>query len=191
MALVTTIGGSTSDSYVTLAEADDYFDARFGSDVWTAPASDADKEKALKQAARHLGRFRFVGQRNSPTQALSFPRGYPYNDDPERQSAALAIPQTIKDAQCEEALSLLEAANDPDGSASSRRAALQAQGVTAFSIPGLTESYSANAYMPGQQPLCETARALISRWVSQQGRIEPERPTARGVVVNLAESDPY
>lgn len=189
MALVATIGGSTSDSYVTLAEAAAYFAARFGSDAWD-DAVEADQEKALKQATRHLGRFRFVGTRSSPSQALAFPRAYPYNDDPERQSAALAIPQTIKDAQCEEALSLLEAVADPGGDATARRAALQAQGVTSFSLPGLSESYNPNAYSPGQQPLCATAHALIVRWVSQIGRIKTG-PTSAGCVVNRAEVDPF
>lgn len=187
MALIATVGGSTSDSYVTLAAAEAYFGARFGSDAWD-DAIEADQEKALKQAARHLGRFRYVGTRSTTTQALAFPRAYPYNDDPDLGSTALAIPQTIKDAQCEEALSLLEAAADPGGAASARRTALQAQGVTSFSVPGLSESYSSNAYTPGQQPLCSAAHALILRWISQTGAIET-RPTSAGAVVNLAEPD--
>lgn len=186
MALDATVGGSASDSYVTLAAADAYFAARFSSDAWE-DASDSDQEKALRQAARNIGRFRFVGYRSSPSQALAFPRAYPYNDDPERQSATLAIPQSIKDAQCEEAIALLQAVADPGGDAAARRAALQAQGVTSFSTLGLSETYSSLAYQPGSQPISSAAYALLVRWISQTGQIDLDRPTAHGVVVNQAE----
>lgn len=187
MAIDATVGGAESNSFVSEADADAYFDARFGSDAWEDASSD-DQEKALKQATRHLGRVRFVGVRATATQALAFPRAYPYNDDPDRQSTAPAIPQSIKDACCEEALSLLQSAADPSGDAASRRAALQAQGVASFSVPGLSESYSPNVYAPGQQPLCAAAHALILRWISQTGSLEL-RPTTAGAVINVAEVD--
>lgn len=163
MAIDATLGGSAADSYVTLAAAETYFSARFGSDAWDA-ASEADQEKALKQAARHVDRFSFLGRRNSPTQARAFPRGYPYNDDPDKLSTALAIPQAIKDAQCEEALAILSS-TATGGIA--ERASLQAQGVRSYSTLGLSETFAPESTRLDEQPLCPQARALLRKWLKQ------------------------
>ncbi len=39
-----TLSGANSNSYVTLIEADDYFDSRLYSDVWTATLDDDKTE---------------------------------------------------------------------------------------------------------------------------------------------------
>ena len=47
MALDATIGGTSSDSYITVADADTYHGNNLNVTDWTG-ASTADKEKALK-----------------------------------------------------------------------------------------------------------------------------------------------
>ena len=47
MSLVTTVGGTTSDSYATLAEAEAYMATLIYKEAWTA-AAEATKEAALK-----------------------------------------------------------------------------------------------------------------------------------------------
>lgn len=101
MALDTTIGGTTADSYVTVAEADTYH-ANFGNTDWSAIATDALKEAALRKAAQYLDTKSYQGIKTASTQALEWPRydvvidGYLIPSD--------TIPTAIKNAQMEAAL---------------------------------------------------------------------------------------
>lgn len=79
MALDVTVGGASSDSYATVAEADAYLAARPGFDAtaWTA-LDDADKELRLQLAAQVLDtKLKFRGVRACKTQALAWPRLFP------------------------------------------------------------------------------------------------------------------
>ena len=178
MAIDATVGGDSSNSYVTLEEATAYFGERLRADAW-AGASEADREKALLQACRHIERSRpLVNRRpygyptvpaeslaydplapSNPNQALSFPR-----KKDKASGGDYAIPQPVKDAQCEEALALLAR-----GAEQERRAALQAAGVTSFSVDGLSETYAAGA---SQHPLLSAeARALLAPYLRRGGVI--------------------
>ncbi len=103
MALIVIIGGTESDSFVTLAEFTAYA-TKMG---WTIGRTDDENEQALRRAAQSLTRqHMFRGYRQYQFQALSFPRvrmglvrGWPVNPD--------TIPQDIKDAQCELAYLIL------------------------------------------------------------------------------------
>ena len=84
------------NSFVTLEEAEAYFDERFDSDKWTNPDSmpeDGVKEKLLITASRKINRFDFVGKPLENDQPMAFPRDF-------------ELPQDIKDAECEEAYSM-------------------------------------------------------------------------------------
>lgn len=101
-----TVGGASSNSYATVAEADTYFATRLGASTWDA-ATVEDKERALITATSQLDQSAFLGMRTSSTQRLAFPRlmipkldSYTYWDSE-------AIPQPIKDATCELAQELL------------------------------------------------------------------------------------
>jgi len=178
VAIDATVGGESSNSYVTLEEATAHFGARLHADAWGG-ASEADREKALLQACRHIERSRpLVNRRpygyptvsaeslaydplapSGPAQALSFPRKKDKDSDGD-----YAIPQPVKDAQCEEALALLAR-----GAEQERRAALQAAGVTSFSVDGLSETYAAGA---SQHPLLSAeARALLAPYLRRGGVI--------------------
>lgn len=110
-----TVGGASANSYVTLQEAATYFGDRLHKDAWTN-ASAPDKTAALIWAAKVIdSRISWLGTRASSTQARAWPRAYVRNPDPANSTAdttccylpADAIPQDIKDAQCEMALALL------------------------------------------------------------------------------------
>lgn len=103
-------GASTSESYVSVADADTYFSNR-GITTW-APLATADKEAALRRAADFMVqtyRLRWSGYRFNNTQALDWPRyavpradsggyrriGY-YSSD--------SVPKEVQNAQVELAL---------------------------------------------------------------------------------------
>ena len=130
-------------SYVSLAEANEYFSNRLHVDAWTE-ASDADKEKALAMATKAIDRQRLNGRKTNPSQPLAFPR-YP---DAE-------IPQNVKEACCEEALAILERGN-------SQRRKLQQEGVQSFSIGNLSETFAAGA---GRGMLSQEAKELLKPWL--------------------------
>jgi len=101
MALDITVGGSSSDSYATVAEADTYH-AAYGNTAWAAISTSALKEAALRKAAQYLDTKTFVGIKASSTQSLEWPRydvvigGYDVSNT--------IIPNDIKVAQMEAAL---------------------------------------------------------------------------------------
>lgn len=108
MALITTIGGALSDSFVTLAEYQTYG----GAMGWTLGADDAADEVNLRRAALYLGRnYTFTGLKQYQVQALAWPRlvgglvdDWPIDPD--------TIPQAIKNAQSELAY-LIQGGLDP------------------------------------------------------------------------------
>lgn len=101
MALDTTIGGSTADSYVTVAEADTYH-ANFGNTDWATISTTQLKEVALRKAAQYLDTKIFQGIKVASTQALEWPR---YNVVIEGYDVlSNSIPADIKTAQMEAAL---------------------------------------------------------------------------------------
>lgn len=122
MALDTTIGGASSDSYATLAE----YTARATAMGWTLTGTDAAKEANLRRAAVLVDSLWLqfaLGYRQYQTQAREFPRvivglvnGWPVDVD--------SIPQAVKDAQMEMAY-LIQGGADPvatiDGVVASKR----------------------------------------------------------------------
>ena len=102
MALIATVGGSTSDTYGTLAEANAYFASR-QSTGWTG--SDTDKEMALRKAASYLDnkfRTRWKGVKVSLLQSLAWPRAGVKDSDGYLLPVD-SIPQRVKNAQFEAA----------------------------------------------------------------------------------------
>jgi hypothetical protein len=107
MALDATVGGSTSNSYVTRAEADAYFADRLNATDFTG-ASTANRDAALITATRRIDEEMFLGLKASTTQALKWPRvnvqdedGYYFDSE--------AIPERVKQATFITALELLRA----------------------------------------------------------------------------------
>jgi len=74
MSLDATPAGRSSDTYATLAEANEYFSSfYYGDTVWSG-AADALKEQALRMATKIIDRLRFFEQKLCNEQKLSFPR---------------------------------------------------------------------------------------------------------------------
>ncbi|APX88650.1 hypothetical protein BV394_01980 [Brevirhabdus pacifica] len=107
MALDTTVGGASSDSYDTLAAYQAY-----GSDMGWTLAADAANEANLRRAAQVIDRqYAFKGYRASSTQALQWPRDI--NDLIEGYAvSSTTIPQAIIYAQFEMAY-LIQNGADP------------------------------------------------------------------------------
>ena len=75
MAIDATIGGATSDSYSTVADADAYHTNHLYHATWTAASTDS-KERSLKMATRLLDeRITWVGSKYTDEQHLRWPRG--------------------------------------------------------------------------------------------------------------------
>lgn len=99
-----TVGGANSNSYVTLLEANNYFEARLYSDTWNN-AQDDVKNRALVMATRRIGQETFYGDRATDTQKLPFPRiNIGRLDGVELDNT---IPDILKEAQFELAIHLL------------------------------------------------------------------------------------
>ena len=103
-----TIKGANANSYVTLTEANDYFDTSPDSSTWTNKTDD-QKKRALISAARWIDTLVFYGDRCDDGQALRFPRNNYQVDGVEL--ACSKIPNGIKYAQYELSRAL---ANDTD-----------------------------------------------------------------------------
>lgn len=114
MALIATVGGSTSNSLVTLIEAEAYFADRIGKDDngnWNNDSSgnsrsNGTKEAALVTASRRINEESFVGYKVSTTQALKWPR-YDAADEDGTLYATDSIPEPVKQAVYLTALELL------------------------------------------------------------------------------------
>lgn len=92
---------TNATSYVSVAEADDYFEIdRVFTATWTALTS-TEKEYRLGWATRVLDqKVRWKGTKDTETQALEWPRDSTYD----RNGVAIldtVIPEQLKDATCE------------------------------------------------------------------------------------------
>jgi hypothetical protein len=103
-----TLQGASANSYVTLAEADAYFETVPDSATWTDKTDD-QKNRALISATRWIDALSFYGDRCTETQALKWPRE-DYKVDGIKLVCTL-IPQQVKVATYELARAF---ANDTD-----------------------------------------------------------------------------
>ena len=106
--ITATLKGETSNSYVTLAEANTYFETAPEESTWD-DKSDDQKNRALISACRWIDTLNFLGDRCDNDQALKWPRNNYHVDNVEL--VCTAIPNNIKNAQYELARAL---ANDTD-----------------------------------------------------------------------------
>jgi len=109
--------------YISVEDAQDYFDDRLNTGAWDVHSvtGDGDQEKALKQATRIINRLNFIGSKTDDAQENQFPRG----GDTE-------IPEDIEIACCEIAIALLDGV-DPDIEMENLNMTTQAYGQTSTS----------------------------------------------------------
>jgi hypothetical protein len=106
--IVATLKSATANSYVTLAEANTYFETIPDSTTWDDKTDD-QKNRALISATRWIDGLNFYGDRCDDGQALKWPRNNYHVDNVEL--VCTAIPNGIKYAQYELAKAL---ANETD-----------------------------------------------------------------------------
>lgn len=165
-----------TDTYLTLAAAQTYVEANYVCtdtkySSWDALA-DATKEIYLKRATKKLDRQIIRGAKAVDTQTLQFPRALKVYDRRYEQAVygvnvngdrdwyvESAVTQTVKDAQVEEALSLVT-----QGSTANKRAELQAQGVKSFSLGNLSEDYGSAATTQNQAKLISIEAQELMRY---------------------------
>lgn len=136
-----------TNSYVTIAEADEYFAGKLYADEWHN-TDDTTKEKALKEACRRINRLAFKGEKADEAQLLAFPRKMPMFN---RIGVIgfvtdTGIPEEVKTAQCEEALALLKYGN-------SARTKAQEQNVVRVSFGEVSEEYRASLKLLSKEAL--------------------------------------
>lgn len=100
------IGGTASNSYALIAEADTYFDGRLHATAWNTTASADDKIKAMITATDRIDREDYIGVRYTEEQRLKWPRSGAQDDDGQ-EILVTEIPRGVKDATYELALALL------------------------------------------------------------------------------------
>ena len=151
-----TAGGTSANSFITLAEAETYMEGRGNKALWTA-ASDGDKNITLVEATREISVKCFLGVRADDTQALSWPRDWVINpDDPNNDYYDnTEIPVRVKDAQAELAFQYIKAgttdvaAIDP------------ATNVKRKQVDVLVTEY----FSPGTQPLGIARYPMVLNWL--------------------------
>lgn len=116
LAIDATIGGRTSNSFVTEVEAIAFAATRLNLTGWTTVTGTTctpSEIQALIEATRELSVLSYQGYRTDVTQALGWPRLMAVNPDATSSCYALydatVIPQRVKDATCEFAIAFLAA----------------------------------------------------------------------------------
>jgi len=81
MALDSTIGGTNSNSYISVAESDAFFEFHPDGSSWLS-LSENDKESFLVTSTNRLDQLKYSGKpTDSPTQRLQWPRQFARNRD--------------------------------------------------------------------------------------------------------------
>ena len=163
-----TVGGADANSYVSIAEADAYFEAVLTfTDSWSA--LDTDKKSArLVAAQRAIDRFNFRSEREDEDQALKFPLAMQENDDvwPETE-----IPQPVKDAQCEMVIFQFNEADSSTGQASRDVNKVRVEGAVSVEFDRAVGD-EIEASLGGN---IEAIKDLLRPWLLGDGIVEVSR----------------
>ncbi len=159
LTLDATVGGAAANSYLTLAQAAAYFDARLHADAWEA-ADPVDRERSLVQATRRLDRLPWVGRATTTTQRLAWPRSGVRTPEGVLH-ATDTLPTVLQEATAELALALL-AAGTTDPVADDPLA-----GLTSVSLGPLSFSKSATPASDADLPV--VVRRLLAPYAAAGG----------------------
>lgn len=146
-----------TNSYVTVAEVASYAALSTNGADWSS-ASETEKDAAIVSAARSIDRQPLKGRKYDwwTPQGMAFPRYVTKYLDYASSISFTSIPQQVKDAQCEEALSLYAHQNDA-------RLELARLGMSAATIDGATEAYKDDM---GKGLISEIAKELLRPWLA-------------------------
>ncbi|MBK8006761.1 MAG: hypothetical protein IPK12_23515 [Gemmatimonadetes bacterium] len=142
--IIETPGSASANSFVSVAEATAYLEARLNSSAWTS-ASTEDQKAALVEATRELAFRAWIGRKASTTQALPWPREWALDPDAPVGGTYLdstTIPQRLQDATCELALEFLRAGT------TDLAGAIKDEGIQTKTVDVLTTTY----FAPHQRP---------------------------------------
>lgn len=161
-----TPAGVAANSYVSISEADAYFELRLGAQAWL-DADLATKQRALCHATIQLDRLDYKGVKLVHNQALKFPR---YSTSWTRElgiglPSTSEVPLEVRRATMEEAIWALK---HVASGGKSKRQELREQGVTRFKVDGFEEDFGPGGFGWG---LCPEARAHLKHWVLQVGEV--------------------
>jgi hypothetical protein len=118
-------GSSTANSYVTVAEVNDYWTDRGGAPAaWTALGTTAKQGLIVKACDYVDVRFRWRGTRALSTQAMEWPRLNAQRDD---GTLVVGIPTELKEAVAEYAIRAASADLAPDPSYQDENAPLSSK----------------------------------------------------------------
>ena len=107
-----TVGGASSNSYVTEVEQIAYMATRLNASAWTTVSGTTCTEtekSAMVEAARELDVLVWAGRRSTSTQVRQWPRWSVLNPDSPVGFLydSATVPQRVKDAACELAFQFL------------------------------------------------------------------------------------
>ncbi len=159
-----------TDTYLSLADATAYVAANYISTdteytTWSA-LTDGNKEIYLKKATKKIDRQIFRGKKADLTQTLEFPRSFISTSGIKSETAFFLtgwttqseVPQEVKDAEVEEAISMAL------GAGQDIRRKLQREGVKSFSLGKLSETYSGSS---GKKDLISNeAKELLKHYLN-------------------------
>ena len=134
-----------TNTYISLADAETYFDNILNNETWNCTTTNR-KNIALMSATKNIDKLKLRGMKAVSTQTLKFPRAiynafntshrYFYDNYftiYENWYIETSVQQSVLDAVCEEAQELLVS--------KSKRLSLQEQGVKAFKLGNLSETF--------------------------------------------------
>lgn len=163
--VITTVGGNTSNSYSSVAEADAYFETVLYTDDWDG-ADQTTKEKALITASQLLdAKYDWAGNQTTLTdeggvgagQRLAWPRSGVIDADGLGTIDDDVLPRQLKEATAEFAKQLIV----------SNRAAnsdIETQGITSLSAGPISLSFKDSVKSAFQTVVPDAVRMLMPPW---------------------------
>lgn len=135
------------NSFITLEEANVYFDERYDSNEWFALEA-SEQEKLLIGASKKISSFDFVGKPLEKNQPMAFPRDF-------------ETPQDIKDAVCEEAIAFAQKSK-------SVHLLNQEENISSISLGAGSVSYTSTSNSDEAKLLVSpTAIYLVKKWIKK------------------------
>lgn len=103
-----TAGSASANSFVTLAEAASYLEARLNTSTWDDADTDT-QNRALVEATREVSNKEFIGRQATSTQALAWPRWYATDPATGWYYDSSVVPDRVKNATIELAFQFVNA----------------------------------------------------------------------------------
>ena len=147
--------------YVDIDDADEYLSFKYGADAWDA-LTDEVKDKLLISATRKIDRLPLRGKKRVYTQDLGFPRYFDNYYDIAYMASLIyveTIPEEVEKATCEEAFAMMNTKVN-------KRKELQRQGVKAFSIGRMSETFGGGSSSSTLSLVSEEAKELLRPWLA-------------------------